>query len=354
MSKITNMKHATFFVVAFLMLSCNDRKSGPTIYKNRIQRVKVSSPKKIDQLITASATGVLTSSSEIKLSFKVGGIVQSINIRPGETVEQGQVLARINQSEARANYDKAQEALEKSKRDLYRAESLYLDSSATLEQLQNAKTSVQIAQSDFEIAAYNFKHAKIISPVSGTVLGLYAEVGELVAAGNPIISIGKSNEAGTQVLRASVADKDLFKIILGDTASITFSALPTKTYEGRITEIAQAPNALTGTYSVEITLIKGYYPELRNGFVGKVDFFARPTDGLVNVPIKAMVEGEGKKTSLFITKDHKTAQIRTVHIVSFQEDAFTIYADELPENAKIITDGSQYLSPNDSIEIQNP
>jgi len=355
MNSINKMKNCPFLIaliIGIIAASCNTKEANEPVAKQTKKKVKVASPKQIDQFFTTVGTGVLSASKEMKLSFKVSGIIQSVYVQPGQRVRQGQILAQIDQDEIKANHNKAEEAMAKAQRDFHRVEALYRDSSATLEQLQNVKTALRLAESDYEIASYNTKHAKITAPTFGTVLNQFAEEGELVSAGTPIFSIGKSNQAGSQILRVSITDKDLIKISLGDSTRMNFSAIPNKTYKGRITEIAHAANPATGTYPVEIGLTEAYYPELKNGFVGTAEIYSKSSQQLVAIPIESLVEGSNNNASIFLSNDEKTAFMHAVDVIKFQKDAIIIKADQIPSDAKIITGGSQYLSPNDSILIQ--
>ena len=65
---------------------------------------------------------------------------------------------------------KAERALQKAKRDLERVQKMYADSAATLENVQDLTTLVQVSEADVDVAKFNQTYAKIISPVSGLSL----------------------------------------------------------------------------------------------------------------------------------------------------------------------------------------
>lgn len=98
------------------------------------------------------------------------------------------------------------------------------------------------------------------------------EVGEIVSPGQPIYKIGTSGFDGSQVVRIGLADKDVIKIKLSDTASVAFDAVPNELIKGIVTEIAGSANATTGLYNVELTL-EGFLEDLKNGFIGKVELY---------------------------------------------------------------------------------
>ncbi len=94
--------------------------------------VKVQAVEMFEYKIPVRATGLLSTSTEMKLSFKTGGIISQLHVREGESVRKGEVLARLDLSEIRAQVNQARIGLEKAERDLARAGNLYRDSVATL------------------------------------------------------------------------------------------------------------------------------------------------------------------------------------------------------------------------------
>ena len=75
----------------------------------------------------------------------------------------------------------------------------------------------------------------VVSPIDGVVLVKSAEIGEVLAAGTTVVSVGDIDHPW---LRGYINEPDLGRIKLGDTAQITTDSFPGKTYPGRISFIA--------------------------------------------------------------------------------------------------------------------
>jgi len=131
--------------------------------------VKVINLKQQVSTDSITVSGQFTTDDEIMLSFKSAGIISSMNVKEGDAVKRGQLLATINPTEVTAQLQVAQLANEKAHRDYQRTENLYKDSVATLEQLQNAKTTLDQAQQQLRLAAFNSKYAEIHAPEDGYV-----------------------------------------------------------------------------------------------------------------------------------------------------------------------------------------
>ena len=95
--------------------------------------------------------GLLANKDEIRLSFKVGGVIRKLSVSEVEHVRKGQPLAEIEQTEANAQVEQARQAHEKAKRDASRGERLYEDKVISLEQLQDLRTQAAVAEAGAEL-----------------------------------------------------------------------------------------------------------------------------------------------------------------------------------------------------------
>lgn len=315
--------------------------------------LKIVRASPIEQLTTIEpimATGTVQSKKEIVLSFKIGGILNSLVVDEGQSVKKNQKIGSLNLSEINAQVVSASNAFDKSQRDLERATNLYRDTVGTLEQKQNAKTANEIANSNLNIARFNRRFAVINSPVTGNVLERFVEVGQLVSPGQPIYRIGSSGTEGSQIVRLGLSDKDVVNIALNDSATIVFDAFAKAEYTGRVSEIGTMANSRTGLFEIEITL-DDYKGEIKNGFIGKVSIFPKSVLKSYRIPMNALVEGDDKEAIVFYSSDGHIARSKTVQIEQLRNNHFSIGTTELPNDAMIITEGAPFLKDNDSIKI---
>lgn len=355
----TNMKNTLptlTLLTALLLYGCKQDYAGQTseatpTSRAPAQRVTVQPLRSSQEPVPIVASGVLASQSEAGLSFKIGGIVQTVDVEAGQYVEQGQRLASLDQAEINAQVTQARNSYEKAERDLRRATRLYEDTVATLEQQQNAQTAFEVAQANLEIAEFNRRYARIVAPVDGKVLEKHIEANELVTPGQPVLTIGGSGREGAQVISVGLADQDIVRVALNDTARVVFDAFPDRPYRARVTQIAEAANPNTGTFAVELTLEGAYVPELKNGFVGKVQLFPLNTPPYYRIPMAALVEGNRQQARVYLTQDQARVRSQTLAVSGIHRDYFTVAAAAIQEPAWVVLQGNAYLSDNDSIQV---
>jgi RND family efflux transporter MFP subunit len=243
------------------------------------------------------AAGTLAGKEEVPLSFKIGGVLASVTVHPGDVVEAGQLLAELTPTEIDATIQQAVDAREKAARDLARARSLFADSVATLEQVQNAETAWSLADQGARIARFNGRYAGIRAPTAGVVLRRFAEPSQLVAPGAPVLLL-RSFAKGL-VFRASLPDRDAVLVRKGDSASVSLDALPDQPLRGRISQVGAATNPMTGTYDVEITL-PGAPRSLASGLIGHVTIGVRAQPSTVTIPVEALIDADGDSAIVFV------------------------------------------------------
>lgn len=289
------------------------------------------------------AVGTLSPRDEIRLSFKIGGVIDGIAVEPGDAVRAGQMLAVLKRAEVDAALAQASEAADKARRDLERGKRLRADEVATEEQVENLTTAYRVAQASLEAARFNARFARIDAPVDGVVLQKLAEQNELVAGGEPVLVLGATGRGW--VVRTALADRDAVRVQPGDLARIDFDAFPGREFPGAVTRIASSADQLTGTFEVEIEVAPAG-ARFARGLVAKValvlgDGDERRTQAIV--PVAALVEAEGPAATVYVVgPDTPVARRRQVAVGPVIGDRVVV-TDGLVAGEQVVTDGAAWL-----------
>ncbi len=328
-----------------ILMSCNNDQPNDNL--SEVVRVKTQCVEEKEIAFPVHTSGRLSAKAEFTLSFKTGGIISDILVDEGEHVIKGQEMARLDLSEIEAKYQKALSSLEKVERDYERIKSLYKDTVATLEELQNIKTKLEVTRSDVDIAKFNLNHSKIIAPTNGIILKKIKEENEMIGSGHPVFMMGTTGESW--VLRVNLTDRDIMKINHSDSAVITFDAHPNKKFSGKITETGNAADPYTGTYEVEITL-DPVKEKLVSGLIGTADIYPAKKDNKLTIPIDALVEASKNNGYIITLIDKKP--IRKKITIEHMNDKYIIVSG-VEKNTVVITDGAKYIDKNSEIKVVN-
>ncbi|HEU4779266.1 MAG TPA: efflux RND transporter periplasmic adaptor subunit [Steroidobacteraceae bacterium] len=292
-------------------------------------------------------SGTVATKHEMRLSFKMGGVVRRIYVQEGDVVKQGQRLAEIELTEVGAQVEQARQLADKAERDLKRGENLYADQVISLEQLQDLRTQAAMAKAQFNSAQFNLGYSVISAPRDGKVLRKLAEERELIPAGAPVLVFGESDRG--YVVRAALADREIVNVKLGDKGEIRMDAFPGQPMTGTIVEIASAADERTGMFSIEVQfdspparLVSGLVTRLR---------LAPTTDTppLTYVPMSALVEGDGDRASVFVIDAGKALR-REVRVAFITADSIALESG-LATGETVVTDGALFLENGEEVEV---
>jgi len=300
------------------------------------------------------AVGMLAPRDEIRLAFKLGGIVERVHVDSGETVRQGQVLAELKRTEIDATVAQAQEAAEKARRDLERGRRLRADEVATEEQVENLTTAFNVAQANLRAARFNAQYARIEAPADGIVFERLVEGGELVQAGQPVVVLG-STDSGW-VVRVGLADRDVMRVALGTAADVTFDAYPGKVFPGTVSRVGAAADRLTGTFEVEIE-VKPEGVRFARGLVAKVELpledLAETVSTATVVPISALVDADGRRGTVYVLDPNSSVARRKEVTLGAMLGERVIVTTGLTAGESIITDGAAWLTDGRPVRVVN-
>jgi RND family efflux transporter MFP subunit len=300
-------------------------------------------PKKI------SATGLVSTENEAKYSFKIGGVISRVLVEEGQFFRKGQLLATLNSTEISAGVTQASLNVEKAQRDYERAVNLYKDSVFTLEQLQNTKTALDIAQKAKEAVAFNEHYSKIYAASDGFVSQKIASEGEVIGPGMPVLAINETQRNNNYLLKVGVTDREWAIINPGQAATVTLDGYADKKIEAFVFRKSQAADRALGSFQIELKLkLKDLKPAV--GMFGKAEISTNQDENVKVIPYGSLVEADGDKAFVF-TPDG-TNKVRKIPVTISKVDNQQVYLREgLDEVEEIVISNSAWLNEKSTIKI---
>jgi multidrug efflux pump subunit AcrA (membrane-fusion protein) len=175
----------------------------------------------------------------------------------------------------------------------------------------------------------------LVAPISGYVLDVLYEPGEIIAAGYPVVVVGSSEK----MVKVGVSAKDLDQITPGMTAEIEANdSVSTAT----VAYISDMPDSTTHTFEVGLNVSGDAFS---TGDVVTAKFIVDEVTGIW-VPLTAIVSGT--TDYVFINRDG----IAEKTDISFEKVVGTqVLATNLEDNSQLIVDGIKNLYPGDSLNV---
>ena len=294
------------------------------------------------------ASGLISSTDEARLSFKVGGVIEQIFVKEGQNVAKGQLLATLNQTEIAAQVSQAKEGVQKSERDLKRIGNLYRDSVATNEQFQNVNTALAVAKENLQIAQFNQQYAQIKAPIAGKILRKIMNEGEVTGPGSPVFFIIGTG-AKDWVIKAGLADRDWARVKLGDHADVHLDAYPERTFSATVTKLADLADPMTGTFATELTLNPAGQ-KIATGLMGSISINKKDAVATTVIPLEALVEANANRGFVYVVNNGKAKRL-AVNVAYLLGDRVVIVSG-LEGQTQVVAAGAMYLSEGVKVSIK--
>jgi multidrug efflux pump subunit AcrA (membrane-fusion protein) len=212
------------------------------------------------------------------MSFRVPGKVIKRNVRLGDAVKEGQVLAQLDPVDAQKQFASAKAVLDAAEHRLvYAQQQLDRDKAQSeanliatnqLEQTQDTYTAALAgrdqASAQLVVARNNLQYNTLVADHDGLITSENADTGQVVSAGQAVYGLAWNGD--TDVI-LDAAESELGRIAIGESAKVTFPALPGRQFEARVREIAPAADAQSRTFRVKLQMI-GSLDAVRLGMTG--------------------------------------------------------------------------------------
>lgn len=275
-----------------------------------------------------TASGQVEAVNMVSISTRLMGTITHIDVKVGDKVHKGQLLATISSDEltakkaqADAQIAGAQADVDNAQKDFTRYQALYNRQSATQSELDNVTLRYQAAQSRLEAARQmrrevdaSAAYARLTAPFGGVVTQKLVDEGSLALPGAPILTVEQND--GLRI-NATIAESDISRVSSGDKAEITIKSTGFTT-TGTVAQISVSSIATGGQYLVKIALPREAQKSLYSGMYANV-FIPIKERGTASgtgsegvwVPAAALV-GKDQLTGIYTVGNTHTALLRWV------------------------------------------
>jgi multidrug efflux pump subunit AcrA (membrane-fusion protein) len=305
-------------------------------------------------------TGDIAPYAQVTIYSKVQGWVEKINVREGDRVKVGQVLATLDAREAEATVAQSKASLEAAiarlkqvkataeeniqsqiqhtkanmdlaQADLIRARELYEKNFIARQQMDEAQMKFNVAKAAYDLALNSIRQktwendialaeaqvqqAKatldlnqaqlanlvILSPMNGKVTKRYVDPGTMAKDTTPILAL---MDLDVVKMVVNVIEKEFVRLHKGQPVQVTVTAFPGRTFQGNIAIITPALELQSRTAEIQISIPNPGYI-LNPGMFGRVEILLRSTPQATLVPIQALIK-DGNEDVVFVVKEGKT------------------------------------------------
>jgi multidrug efflux system membrane fusion protein len=269
------------------------------------------------------------------MSFRVAGKLIERNVRLGDSVRSGQVIARLDAADAQKQAASAQATLDaaehrlvfaKQQLDRDQAQSTQnLIAANQLEQTQDAYAAAlagrEQSAAQLVVARNTLQYHTLVADHDGVITSENADTGEVVSSGQAVYGLAWTGDID---IILDAAASDLGRIAVGQISSVTFPALPGHRFEARVREVAPAADPQSRTYRMKLTLTQSA-AAVRLGMTGDATLSPAAAAGspadVPNFPVPATaIFHQGKDPAVWVIRPaDSTLELRPVAVARYTE-----------------------------------
>jgi multidrug efflux system membrane fusion protein len=303
-------------------------------------------------------SGEVRARVESRLGFRVPGKIVARKVELGTVVKRGQVLMQLDpqdlllgQAQAKAGLAAAESNRDLAKAEFRRYQELREKNFVAQAVLEAKETAYKAAQASFEQAKACFSnqsnqagYASLTADVDGVVTFIEAEVGQVVAAGAPVVRIAKSGDVDVVV---GIPEDKINSIRSMPDVKVRLWANTQEVYAAKLRELSPIADPVTRTFVAKIGL-----PEtaknVRLGMTANVSFGMKNPQAMIRLPLTALFQ-EKNVSSVWIVESGAVRLVPVQVGATVAEDV--LIASGIQSGQIVVTGGVNLLKAGQKVRI---
>ena len=293
-------------------------RGGPTSGARPPMPVEFADVKRAAVAEQILVVGNLIGEATVQVVPRVNGRLQSVDVKLGDPVRRGQVIARVEDREiheqvrqAEASYQVSQASIRQrdadlklAKTNLDRSKSLYERQLLPQQTYDDTQARYEAALAQTDLARAQFEQAKarldelkitlsntlIVSPVDGFVGKRFLDPGAFASTNAPVASVVDISRVR---MVANLVERDVRRVPAGTRAAVEVDAFPGEKFAGRVSRVAPVFDPATRTAEMEIEVPNPGF-RLKPGMYARVQLTVDTRTDALTIPRAALVAVDGK------------------------------------------------------------
>ena len=306
--------------------------------------VETRSLKRAEMVAVYSGTAPIEAHEEAQVVAKVGGEVRQIHVEEGDTVREGQVLARLDGDRLRLDLARTDANLKKLERDYKRTLDLSERGLVSKSTAENLKYDLDALRAAYDSARLELSYTEIRAPIAGVVSARHIKVGNTIQPNDPTFTV---TDLDPLLAYVHVPEKEFRKIAPGQAAEVVVDALGGDRFVGNISRISPTVDPQTGTFKARVE-VDDQSRRLKPGMFARVNIVYERRQQALQLPRTAILDADGQQ-SVYVVADGK-AQQRVIK-TGLANGGWIEVLDGLQGDERVVTVGQAGLKSGTPVRI---
>ena len=342
--KVSILRTSVLLVAFFIAAACSKEAPPPEPLRPVLTAVLGASAGN-DPVIYS---GEVRSRYETQLSFRIPGKISARLVDVGALVKAGDVLAQLDPVDMALSAAAAKAQLELAEADVRRFRELHGKNFVSQSALDAKETVYKASKAQADLASNQRAYTTLRADQSGVVSQVVAEVGQVVAAGQVVMRVARTD---TLEVAVAIPEARMPAVHLLKAAEVSLWADPQASYKAVLRELSLVADPATRTYAARVSIL---HPDnkLLLGMTAKVRFIENESDALtvlLTVPLTAVFQQDGKP-ALWVVGANDTVTLRPV-VVSVFDESTAVLVSGAKAGERIVIAGVHKLSVGEKIKV---
>ncbi len=284
---------------------------------------------------------------DVNVSAQMAGNITAVNVKAGDKVSKGQVMATLDDKVMRQSMAEMQSQLDLATTVFNRQKNLWDQKIGSEVQFLQAKTNKEAAEKRFGSMQEQWDMSRIKAPFDGTVDNVAIKVGQVISPGMPAVRV--VNLTALKV-KGELPETYIGRVKKGDNAIVAFPAL-NKEITTKVYYSGNAISSVNRTFNVEVRF-SGKEDFLRPNMIAVLKIADYNAEKSIVLPVGAVQKGlDGEYVFIAADENGKTVAKRKLVKSGIAYNGMTEIKEGLAEGDKVITTGYQNLVEGDLVKI---
>ena len=300
--------------------------------------------------------GNVETDEDITLSAEMGGLITRINVKEGQTVRKGAVIATVDASVLSSNVQELNTQLEYAQYMLDKQIELQKRGVGSEFELETAKNQVNSLKASMQSLNTQRGKATIRAPFTGVVDQVFAKKGQMAGAASPIVRLVNNDNVD---IVSTISEKHFSNVRVGTPIRVSFPNYSDTVIELKVSNVGNYIEPTNRTFRVMANIPNN--KTLLPNMLAEVSITDMNVESGMVIPSKSILKDQNNKDFIFVARDEKTVdgattfkvyKINVVIIERFEGDALIETTTDLKKGDNVVVEGARGISNGDTVRAE--
>ncbi|PSU26214.1 efflux transporter periplasmic adaptor subunit [Photobacterium phosphoreum] len=299
-------------------------------------------------ITTLEEVGKINATESADLTFSIAGKLIEINYQDGDTVTQGQKIAKLDSSKPKADLDKALSSLNTARNKVKRALALEKKQPGALskQDIEGLQDEANLAAADYRQQQAILKDFIISAPFDGQLTTFSRSAGSMIDPATTLVSLYNLDPVEVTY---TISQNDLGKAVKGQPVTVTVEAYKDMSFPGVVDYVAPAVNKSSGRVAIH-ALIKNPNHVLAPGMFAKISQMVNGRTERIVAPQNAIIAHNDERY-VWLVNDNNIATKQYITLGKNINNGYVVVEKGLAVDDKVIVTGQQKLDNQALVNI---